>query len=95
MLGELSSFSPAVAKIKQNFIPIRKEQIEEFKRNYEEQRQNLLYEKEKERLLKQEEIIQRNLTLPKAETQVHQKIIEERKIIRENKEKEKMDKIYL
>jgi len=83
-----------IAKIKQNYKPITKDQIEDFKKNYEEQRQKLMYEKEKERLLKKEEIMQRNNNLPKAETYVHQKIIEEEKKIRENKEKEKMDKIY-
>jgi len=82
------------AKIKQNYKPISKDEIEEFKKNYEEQRQKLLYEREKERLLKKEEIIQRNSVLPKVETHVHLKIVEEEKKLREVKEKEKMDKIY-
>jgi len=83
-----------IAKIKQSCKPITKDQIEDFKKNYVEQRQKLLYEKEKERLLKKEEIMQKNNTLPKAETTVHHKIIEEEKKLRETKEKEKMDKIY-
>jgi len=83
-----------IAKIKQNFKPISKDELESFKKTYEDQRQKLLYEKEKERLLKKEEIIQKNSNLPKAETQVHQKVMEEEKKMRDNREKEKMDKIY-
>lgn len=82
------------ARNKQNYKPISRDEIEEFKKNYEEQRQKLLYGREKERLLKKEEIIQRNSALPKVETHVHQKIVEEEKKLREIKEKEKMDKIY-
>lgn len=82
------------AKIKQNYKPISRDEIEEFKKNYEEQRQKLIYEREKERLLKKEEIMQRNSVLPKVETQVHHKIVEEEKKLREVKEKEKMDRIY-
>jgi len=87
-------FDNEISKIKQNYIPIRKDEIVEFRKNFEDQRQQLLYEKEKERLLKQEDIMQKNLNLPKVETQVHEKIIEEEKKNREVKEKEKMDKIY-
>jgi len=82
------------AKIKQIYKPISRVEIDEFKKNYEEQREKLIYEREKERLLKKEELIQRNSALPKIETHVHHKIIEEEKKLRETKEKEKMDKIY-
>ena len=83
-----------LAKIKQNYKSITKDQIEEFKKNYQDKKQKLLYEKDKERLLKKEELIQKNINLPKGETQIHQKIVEEEKKNREFKEKEKMDKIY-
>jgi hypothetical protein len=81
-------------KIRENNRPIRMNSLNEFKKHYEEKRQNLLYEKEKERLLKKEEILQKNSNLPRGETSTHYKIVEEEKKLREQKEKEKMDKVY-
>ena len=73
--------------------PLNRDELNEFSKKYMEERQRLLYEKEKERLLKQEELM--NTKLPGSETQFYQKIIEEEKQTKELKEKEKLDKIYL
>ena len=91
---EKKKFENELYKIRENNKPIRMNSLNEFKKNYNEKRQNLLYEKEKERLLKKEEILQKNSNLPKGETTTHQKIVEEEKKLREQKEKEKMDKVY-
>jgi colicin import membrane protein len=74
--------------------PIRNDEIDEFKRKYEEDRTRLIIEKENVRLTKIEEIQNINSNLPKPDTQSYQKAIEEEKKIKELREKEKLDKIY-
>jgi hypothetical protein len=80
---------------KKNYLkPISKEELNDFQHKYEEGRQRLIYEKEKERLIKQEEILNNNFNLPKQDSKAYYKMIEQEKKQKELKEKEKLDKIY-
>jgi hypothetical protein len=79
---------------KNNLKPINREEINEFSRKVLEERQKKLYEKEKERITKMEELQNKNENLPKSETLTYQKAVEEVKMQKETKEKEKLDKVY-
>jgi len=83
-----------LAKKKILFKPVDKCELEDFKKKFEEEKKKKNYEKDKERLLKKEELIKRNSELPKGDTKVYEKIVEEEKKIRENVAKDKLDKVY-
>lgn len=83
-----------LAKVKNLKRRINLEEIEEYKKSYDEKQKKIKYEAEKERLLKKEELIKKNLLLPKSDTKLYEKISEEEKKIRIIKEKEKMDRVY-
>ena len=74
--------------------PINREELDDFQRKYEEERQKLIYEKEEKRLMKQEEIENNNENMPKQNSMAYYKMLEERKKQKEQKDKEKLDKIY-
>jgi hypothetical protein len=74
--------------------PLKKDELDEFSKKVMEERQKKLYDKEKERLLKQEEIMNVNLGLPKSDTHVYKQIVDEEKKFKNMKEKDKLDKLY-
>jgi hypothetical protein len=74
--------------------PINREEINEFSRKVQEERERILMEKGRERINKQEEMVMKNENMPKPDSQSHHKILEEEKHLREMREKEKLDKIY-
>lgn len=83
-----------LAKKKILFKPITRTDLEQYKKEKDEELKKIQYEKEKEKLLKKEELMQKNSLLPKSETKIYEKIVEEEKKIRENQEKIKLDKVY-
>ncbi len=74
--------------------PINREEINEFSKKVVEDRQKKIFEKERERLNKFEEIQAQNENLPKSDSMTYQKAVEEAKTQKELKEKQKLDKIY-
>ncbi len=74
--------------------PIQREELEEFSKKVTEERKRIMFEKERERLSKINEINTLNENLPKAETETYQKAVEQSKKQKECIEKVKLDKIY-
>jgi len=74
--------------------PFEKGELEEYQKKFQEEKNKKNYEKEKERLLKKEELMKKNAEIPKPDTKVYEKIVEEEKKLRENREKEKLDRVY-
>jgi hypothetical protein len=74
--------------------PIQREELNEFAKKVNEDRQRLIFEKDRERLSKLEEINTKNEHLPKPDSLNYQKAVEESKKHKELLEKEKLDKIY-
>lgn len=74
--------------------PILKEEIDEFSKKVQEDVERKIMERERQRLNKLEEIMEKNENLPKPQTAAFQKIIDEEKRLKELKEKEKLEKIY-
>lgn len=74
--------------------PVTREELNEFAKKVSDNREKILYEKEKARLVKLEELITVNATLPKAESMAYQRVLAEKHEIKEKQEKEKLDKIY-
>jgi hypothetical protein len=70
------------------------EEIEKNKKLHDEKFKARKYEKEKEFLLKKEELIKQNSQMPKGETSMYKKVSCEDKKIRIKKTQEKMDKVY-
>jgi hypothetical protein len=80
---------------KKNYMkPVTREELNEFAKKVTDEREKILYEKEKARLVKLEELITVNATLPKAESMAYQRVLAEKHEIKEKQEKEKLDKIY-
>lgn len=74
--------------------PIRKEDFDEYARIATENKEKMIYENEKKRLIKLEELITNNASLPKGDTHCYQRIVAEKYEQKEKQEKEKLDKIY-
>jgi len=79
---------------KHSMKSVLREEIDEFSRKVNSERERKMMEKEKQRLNKLEEILSQNENLPKPQTSAYQKIMEEEKKLKEIKEKEKLEKIY-
>lgn len=97
-LEEQSKLKEKLIKLqleKKNYLkPVTREELNEFSKKVTDDREKILYEKEKARLVKLEELITVNATLPKAESLAYQKILAEKQELKEKQEKEKLDKIY-
>ena len=81
-------------EIKGMYRPIQREELDEFARKYDETKQEKILKLERDRALKLEEIEIQNQNLPKPETQFYDKAIQEEKDLKDNLEKQKMEKIY-
>ena len=90
--------SEAMERLKRKKIlcPIRKEDLDEFQRSYLEKKNEILMQKDKERILKTEEIENLNSKILKTrpENELYKKIVMEDKILKEAAEKQKVDRIY-
>ena len=83
-----------LAKKKVLFQPLTKLELNEYRKKFDENKKMKDEEKQKERVEKKQELIQKNSSLPKADNKVYVKIVEEDKKTRENREKEKLDRVY-
>jgi hypothetical protein len=74
--------------------PLNKTELDEHSRKVMEEIHNNKYQREKERLLKQNDLMKSNQLLPRSETNIYRHIVEEEKKIKNHLEKEKLDKLY-
>jgi len=74
--------------------PLRKEDFDEYARIATENKEKMTYEKERKRLMKLEELITNNASLPKSDSYCYQRIVAEKYEQKEKHQKEKLDKIY-
>ena len=81
-------------KRKNNLRPIRREDLDEFQKTYLEKRQELSMQKDKERILKTEELFNINSKMLKPDNDTYKKIVQDEKNLIENEEKKKVEKIY-
>jgi len=81
-------------KRKNNLRPIRREDLDEFQKSYLEKKQELSMIKDKERILKTEEILNVNSKLTKPDSEFYKKVVEDDRTYKENEEKKKVEKIY-
>ncbi len=82
-------------KRKNELRPIRKEQLDEFERDYLERKQEMSLQKEKERLLKQDELFYFNSNYNKPESEFYKKVLKEEKENKDIEERKKVEKIYI
>jgi hypothetical protein len=83
-----------LSKIHQFKKRLALEEIEKNKKLHDDKFKARKYEKQKEDLLKKEELIKQNSQMPRGETKMYKKVSTEDKKIRIKKTQEKMDKVY-
>jgi len=74
--------------------PIKHEELDSFQHKYEEDRQKLILEREKRRILEKEEIKNHALNDIKSNSLVYYRLIEEEKMEKEKQEKQKLEKNF-
>jgi hypothetical protein len=74
--------------------PLSKAELDENSQKVMQEIQSKKYEREKQRLLKQEELMKSNELLPRSDTNVYRQMVKEDKKNRNHLEQDKLDKLY-